>query len=253
VGRLTFFGLLLAVAAGGAVVWFGQSKDQGTEDGSILLFEDEAPPPGTDGGDPQAEEPVASAPSSGGLPRILPPDAAVEDVRDALALKDAAERSAALGSAYGSIGRIAQQERVLTGIRRYANDVEDAQVRGVTWAALGANHSGTVRAWLAGRLRDGPTTPDRIGALLGLAHDAEKPPRAARSLGGLPHRQGALPERLDVRGALPALFIALATDGVAKDALRDALAVLETTLVEARDFYGEQAEAVAALRVRLGR
>lgn len=252
-----FLLLLLAVGAGGALVWFSQRAAEEPEDG-FLLPVDDAPRTPPKRAETPDERPVASAPSASGLPRILPPDAAVEDIRDALARKEPKAREAALQSTYDSIGRIAQQSRILVALQRYAGDVEDAAVRGVTWAALGANREGSARAWLAGRLSRGPTLQDRVGALLGLAYDPKATPTRARSLGGLPHRRGTLPERLDVRAALASLFVALQGDTPQdadriEAALLDVLPVLESTLTKSGAFYKMHGEAVAGLRARLDR
>ena len=129
-----------------------------------------------------------------GVPRVLPPDAAIEDVRDALALPDEAARVHALQAAYAAITRLAQDTQVVDGLQRYVLRVEDPLARGVVLAALGASRDGRTLAWLAKRLRDGASSEERTGAFLGLiyAHSGEQL-RCSNTLGGLTHTFDALP------------------------------------------------------------
>jgi hypothetical protein len=142
-----------------------------------------------------------------GLPRVLPPDAAVEDIRDALALSGDA-RIDGLRRAHVAIARLlAQDDAVATPLRSYAQDVEDAAVRGNVIAAFGARREAASEAWLRDRLAAAPTAPERIGALIAFARpDAARPEddpavreASAATLGGLPYRYVALeatPDRI---------------------------------------------------------
>lgn len=241
--------LLVAALAAGALWWLGSQGDAPPADDTLLAFDDDEPAP-KEVGTPETPRtvPTAATPSERGMPRILPPDAAIEDIRDALALKDAAAREASLRAAYGSIGRIAQAPRILVGLQRHAVTVEDARVRGATYAALGANTSGPSHAWLARKLADGPALEDRIGALLGLAYDANGSERTAAALGGLPHKSDALPKRVDVREALPRVLASL--EG---DALLDVLPVLEASLEAHDGWFATLAPEVTALRAKAER
>ncbi|MDF1701764.1 MAG: hypothetical protein P1V36_11465 [Planctomycetota bacterium] len=247
--RIALLLLLTALLAGGLLLWLDSREDTTGGEDLILSLEEGRPdePRGPADQDEPATTPTATAPTAHGVPRILPPDAAIEDVRDALALGDADARTAALAAAYGSIGRIAAGPRILAGLQRYAIALDDARVRGVVYAALGTNTSGPSHAWLARQLASGPALEDRLGALLGLAYDAKAPVAVVAALGGLPCRQDALPKRVDVREALPALLTAL--EGAA---VRDALPVLEASLAEHGAWYAASREAIERLRAQVG-
>ncbi len=242
--------LLIAALAGGVLLWVSRSETE-TPDDAWESLDDPleegfvAPRKGA-GEDPEGGLP-AIAESPRGLPRILPPEAAIEDMRDALAITKRSEKTTALRSAYESIGRIAQQPRILEGLQRYAVAVEDPLVRGVVYAALGANTSGPSRAWLAERLKDGPTLVDRVGALLGLAYDAGATEAFAAVFGGLPHLAGALPERLDVRDGLAVLLAALETDPSETDARTDVAAVLKASLAKHPTWFANERAALLRL------
>ena len=199
--------LLLAVAAAGFGIWaLLGSEDEGPaleEDAGTLVdlagSEGDAPP------DPSAAErgaPTATKNRGRGLPRVLPPDAAVEDVRDALALAGV-EREQALAKARASIARLAVQgEKVLNGLRRYVASVEDPVVRGVVTSALGRARDEENLRWLTTRLAKAATSEERIGALIALADPGQDegdaaaiPPGSARStlLGDMPYTYVALP------------------------------------------------------------
>ncbi len=247
--RTTLVLLLLALLAGGVLLWLNaRSARTPAQDDLLDLFEDDTPKDAGAADRPVASTPAAEVGTPRGVPRILPPDAAIEDVRDAQALEDIGARRAALAAAYASIGRIAQTERILGGLQRYALDVEDARVRGATYAALGANTSGPSRAWLVERLREERDDVARLGALLGLAYAKAQDARDATALGDLPHRTGALPARVDVRDALPAIVARL--DGTVG---RDALVVLRASLGAHDGWYDALKPAVAALEKRVGR
>jgi hypothetical protein len=242
------FLLLLGVLAGGVLVWVSQGETESPDDTWDPLDEGlGAPPPRKRSGDEPGESAPAIAASPRGLPRILPPGAAIEDVRDALAVTKRSETVAMLQMAYDSIGRIAQQPRILTGLQRYALAVEDPQVRGAVYAALGANTSGPSRAWLAARLKDGPTLVDRVGALLGLAYDAGATEAYAEVFGGLPHLPGALPERLDVRDGLAVVLAALEKDPSEALARGDVAAVLRASLAKHPKWFAKERAAMRRL------
>lgn len=247
--RTTLFLLLLALIAGGVLLALNARGRQVPPADDLLdeLDDDTPPRPRTVVSDEATPTPAADTPTPTGVPRILPPDAAIEDVRDALAMGDDDARAAALRAAYGSMGRIAQAPRILAGLQRHALGIEDARVRGVTYAAIGANTSGTSHAWLATRLTKSPGAEARVGALLGLAYTDEGSERTARSLGGLPHRIGALPKRADVRTALAAWLPTLSGE-----AARDALPVLRASLAAHDGWYAELRDDVTALESRLG-
>lgn len=247
--RVVLLLLLTALLAGGLLLWLDSREDATGGEDLILSLEDggpDEPRPLADQDEP-ATTPTATAPTAHGVPRILPPDAAIEDVRDALALTDAEARAGALAAAYASIGRIAAGPRILAGLQRYAVALDDPRVRGVVYAALGANTSGPSHAWLARQLASGPALEDRLGALLGLAYDAQAPAVPVAALGGLPCRRGALPKRVDVREALPALLTAL--EGAA---VRDALPVLEASLAEHGGWYAASRTTIESLRAKAG-
>jgi hypothetical protein len=188
---------------------------------------------------PRKAAPAAPAPPSG-LPRLLPPDAALEDVRDALALEEASARADALHEATRGLARFAGDERRLAALERLRAAEPDPRVRAVALAALGASRDGVHLAWLALRLGRGPA-PDRLGALIALAEDPKGQPGRAATLGDLPYRYGALPERSDVRSALATLAPALDAATAA-----DALPIVERT----NDLRGGLGEVVAALRAK---
>jgi hypothetical protein len=190
-GVLLVLGLLAAAAL---VLW--ALEDGADEDGFAL-----------DGGAdtrraPQAAEPNAPpAPPAAnesrardGVPRVLPPDAAIEDVRDALALVDEAARVQALQAAYAAITRLVTDSQVVDGLQHYVLRVEDPIARGVVLAALGASRDGRTLAWLAKRLRDGASSEERTGAFLGLVYASSgEQLRCSNTLGGFTHTFDALP------------------------------------------------------------
>ena len=138
-----------------------------------------------------------------GLPRVLPPDAAVEDIRDALSLEGAA-RSEELQRAVAAIGRLAiDGPAVLQGLRTYAASVEDARVRGCVLASLGTERNESHRVWLRTRMESAPTAEERLGALIALAH----PPRTRKRM--LPAPEEATASCL---GGLRYTFVPLETD-----------------------------------------
>lgn len=249
--RATLSLLLLALVAAGVFLFLGSTGDGPPtyEDTDVI---DTRPPretPDTVPDEPETPAVVAAGPA--GVPRILPPDAAIEDVRDALTLEDTAARAEALRAAGGALGRIAQTPRVLQGLQKYVRTVSDPRVRAVVYAALGANTSGIARAWLAEQLQRETTPAARLGALLGLAHDAEASERTAEVLGGLPYRAGALPARLDVREALGEALAAFAEEA-GQAAARDALPVLRETVRRHPTWFEDQAARIDALARTVG-
>ncbi len=129
-----------------------------------------------------------------GVPRVLPPDAAIEDVRDALALTDADARTRAAQDAYDAIARIANDSTgVAEGLQRYVLRVEDGIARGIVLAALGTNRDAGNLAWLAGRLGGGASSAERQGAFLGLTRGDHTPAAPCGTLAGIKHPLGPLP------------------------------------------------------------
>lgn len=137
-----------------------------------------------------------------GVPRVLPPDAAIEDVRDALALEDEGRRERAVQDAFDAITRIVQDPGVVEGLERYVLRVEDPVARGVVLAAIGARRDTATLSWLAERLRDGANVEERIGAFVGLTYAAGRSRGVCRSLSGLRVPFGKLPTRRDVLAAV---------------------------------------------------
>lgn len=183
--------LLLGLLAAAALVWFLVH-----EEGSDPERDD----PFTEAGPARAEgaRPAAVGPDSGqaplrrrsnpwshaqrtGLPRVLPADAAVEDVRDALA-RSPEERGDALELARDAMLRLASEgEPIVRGLRTYADAVEDEVVRGIVLASLGTLRTEAHRHWLCEQLENAPTTAERMGALIALAQPRD--PRLSKRKG----------------------------------------------------------------------
>ena len=174
-GILLVLGLLAAAALVFWVLAGSGGGDTGLDleaDGRAAVAPPAAPPtPVQSAGDPAPSAPRVSVLPRDGVPRVLPPDAAIEDVRDALALADAAQRARDVQAAYEAVARVAADPDVIRELQRYVGRVEDPVARGIVLAALGANrHAGNID-WLAQQLLSGKTEEDRLGALLGLAWD----------------------------------------------------------------------------------
>lgn len=175
---------------------------------------------------PEAGDPV---------PRILPPDAAIEDLRDALALGDD-ERGPALQSAFDGAARLAAgSETARSTLRRRIDKLGDVRLRGVATAALGTSPTDANQRWLRTALRDGTNDEMRLGALIALARPAasDEGAAAARStlLGSLAYPYGPLRDDTRLLGAV-ARFLD-STNGVA---MRDALPIV-TASVKASAVY----------------
>lgn len=147
--------------------------------------------------------PPAPAPGdpagSDDIPRILPPDAAIEDVRDALAL-EASERGDTLQAAFAGVVRLAGgPSRAAPLLRRHLDEESDPRVRGIGMAALGVDRSESNRRRLRLLLRDGESNEVRMGALIALARPPGEQRAVARGaesalLGGLRYGYDALPD-----------------------------------------------------------
>lgn len=188
--------LILGLVAAAALVF--RALEEGRQEGGFELEDGAAPGTPETGPAPRAE---TSPPPTGpgktaardGVPRVLPPDAAIEDVRDALAQKGAA-RTRDVQAAYAAIARIANEGyEILRGLQRYVSDVEDPVVRGIVLAALGANRDPRNLTWLASRLRFGVSSAERVGAFLGLAYGSSDVKATCNALGGITHPVGPLP------------------------------------------------------------
>jgi len=198
--------LLLAVAVAGFGIWsLLGSEDEGPAlDDDVGTLVDSRGAEGDTPSDSSVAErgaPTATKNRGRGLPRVLPPDAAVEDVRDALALSGV-EREQALAKARASISRLSVQgEKVRNGLRRYVESVEDPVVRAVVTSALGRSRDEGNLRWLSTRFAKAATSEERIGALIALADPVQDeddaaaiPPGSARStlLGDMPYTYVAL-------------------------------------------------------------
>lgn len=158
-----------------------------------------------------------------GIPRVLPPDAAIEDVRDALAL-ESEERTTALREASQAISRLAAQgEDALRPLRKYARKVEDPVARGVVVASLGTARSDENIRTLAESWSRGATDAERMGALIALAHpqknESSSPDEATSEvLASLPYQHVALPTSMTVLKA-GARFLDRSQGALSQDAL----------------------------------
>ena len=191
--------IALAVVAG-AVLWLLLAEgDEPTSLDPDLTGSLDTPvdPPSEDDMPTVVAPPTPQTPGAEpGLPRVLPPDAAVEDFRDALTLTGEA-RADEMQRAHAAIGRLAKEgPAVIQGLRRYADRVEDETIRGLVFASLGTNRSEAHRQWLRDRFAGAPTKEERVGALIALAQPLPKPKRTdpkpteatSALLGGLRYR-----------------------------------------------------------------
>jgi hypothetical protein len=187
-----------------------------------------APPAGSEPPAPPPALPTGDGPDADPVPRILPPDAALEDIRDALTAEDEAARGPALQAAFVSTTRVADSRTsILREFHRRIEREEDARVRGVATAAMGSSSAEENRRWLHGMLTSGVAKEDRLGALVALARPTKATRRDAISearapaLGGLAYDYTALPEDED-------LLIALASflDSTESEGTSDALPIL---------------------------
>lgn len=162
-------------------------------------------PPAATGAARPARSPVATPGAAGeqgaeaGVQRLLPADAALEDLRDALALEGDA-RAAALREAWIATGRIAASRRkVLLELHELIRDESDDVLRGVATSALGATRTDENLRWLETRLAASATFEVRLGALIALARPGASAgrPRAGalrvNALGGLVCDYAVLP------------------------------------------------------------
>jgi len=101
------------------------------------------------------------------VPRVLPPDAAIEDIRDALAAEDRIETQ----EAYERFGRLAASTgRVRTALRKQLAATTDPRVRAIAIAAIGHARDPDNERWLRSILNDKRAAgSDRSSALLALA------------------------------------------------------------------------------------
>jgi hypothetical protein len=207
---LTALLLLALVALGGLVVLvFSTDADDPAPQGSLDHATDDSRESDEtdDSADGPAESVVVTDPGVDAplVPRVLPPDAAIEDVRDALFAGDAE----ALTEADARIGRLASLSIAsLRSLQRQITMTDDPRVRGVALAALGALGSEASLRFLCGRLRVDAAPEEIIGALLGLfrdrrddADDASLVEVAALSLGDLRVEVDTLPSDAYVRDA----------------------------------------------------
>lgn len=172
-------------------------------------------------------EPEPDLPDTGPedvVPRILPPDAALEDIRDALA-RGGEEGARELRVAYEATGRIAAEKTsVMHALHRQIESLEDPRARGVATAALGGARSEANRRWLEGMLSSGRTPEDRLGGLIALAWPAEdakagrRASAVAASLGGLRYEYTALGDETTLADAMVA-FLAAHPGASAQDAV----------------------------------
>lgn len=103
----------------------------GSDAPDVVALDEAAADPAGPVDAPQERPPV--------VPRVLPPDAALEDVRDALVAVD----RDALAQAYASIGRLADRSAPsLTALQRQIQRTDDTRVRGV--AIVATSRSGSV-------------------------------------------------------------------------------------------------------------
>jgi len=155
------------------------------------------------------------------VPRVLPPDAAIEDLRDALTAP-ATSRTQAVQAAYEAITRIADDGAgVSKGLRSYVERVERPLTRGIVLAGLGSDRGTTNLGWLTRRLRNAGTDTERLGALLGLAFGKSEFATTSQILAGIKHPIGDLPTDRPTLTAL-AGFV----DRTRGDAAADAAAIL---------------------------
>ncbi len=160
------------------------------------------------------------------VPRILPPDAAIEDIRDALAIT-AAERKEPLQLAFINAERLAGgTSRVASLLRRRVADLTDRRVRGVAIAASGIDRSEANTKRLRLLLRDGESNEVRMGALIALARppsEWNEIPASAESslLGGLRYTYAPLPDESRLLAVVGRVL-----DDVDGVAFRDALPII---------------------------
>lgn len=209
------FLLALGLLAAAALVYW--ALEDGGGDEGFDLDRDELPreadaaaPVGTPGRAPDTQPPkkapAAVAPQGDLVPRVLPPDAAIEDVRDALTLTGS-KRTREVQAAYSAIARIADDAPgVRQGLQRYLARVESPVARGIVLAGLGSDRAPANITWLTQRLLAAKTTPERIGALHGLAFGASEYTQTATTLAGIKMPAGSLPTGRDTRTAVAAFL-----------------------------------------------
>lgn len=161
---------VVAVLAGGALFYMALRTSGVDEDASEeqASHESDARPEahGRDEDRPAAEaderETQPATTPSDFVPRILPADAALEDVRDAYVAQDAE----ALTHAYEQLVRLSSTRRAL--IMRELPTTDGASVRGIALAALGRNARPADLDWIAGQLGASTFPSEQLGALIGL-------------------------------------------------------------------------------------
>lgn len=181
-GAPAVFAALLAVLAGGALFYLAlrtdPDADEVIEDPPRYERDSEAAPPERD------DDPVAAQPADGtepptnapgeSVPRILPADAALEDVRDAFVAGDVE----ALTRAYEQLIRLSSTRRAL--IMQELPTTDGASVRGIALAALGVHGRAADLDWIASRLGASGFPSEQLGALIGLcSYKAEATERVA--------------------------------------------------------------------------
>lgn len=236
--------LTTLVVAAGLAAWalFQTDEDHAdppTDRSDDAAFQDEpsvaADLGTTPGGAPDSARtnPGSRAP---GVPRLLPADAALEDLRDALALEGDG-RAAALAEAWQATGRVvARHGKVRREMHALIESEEDPLLRAVATSALGTDRSDANERWLRVRLGTAAAVEQRVGALVALAHpdaDAGRPREGTvrvAALGGLACAYAALPEGASMRAATVQFLDA--TDGAEA---RDTLPVLVLAVRTSRD------------------
>ncbi len=160
---LALFALLLL--AGVAILVVAYFEESEPADEQAVYDEDEEPEPNDEPAD--APPVVDDDDDPRRVPRVLPPDAALEDIRDALAANDVD----ALQAAYEQLGRLAASKgRVRTALRNQIASMADADVRAIAIAAIGQSRDDDNEEWLVSVLTDRRAAlTDRTSALVALA------------------------------------------------------------------------------------
>ena len=189
----------------GAVAWGvlgGKADPEPVDDYEHTeVFADVAPTP------PPVREPANVEPRRASnepvVPRVLPPDAALEDVRDALFAND----PDLLVEASTSIGRLASQSaQSLVALQRQIDRTDDARIRGVAIVATSRSRSDAALRYASKQLiqtkrREAPDIVGSFAALL-LAPNAKTKPVALSQLSDLPVIVGDVDARDHVERAI---------------------------------------------------
>ncbi len=230
------FVLGLGLLAAAALVYWALEDGGGDEgfdlDRDELPREADAAPPGeAPDAQPPKQAPPAPAPEGDLVPRVLPPDAAIEDVRDALTLTGP-KRTREVQAAYDAIVRIADDAPgVRQGLQRYLARVESPLARGIVLAGLGSDRAPANITWLSQRLVTATTAPERIGALHGLAFGTSEFAQTSETLAGIKMPVGHLPPGREARKAVGTFL-----DGKHGAAATDANAVVLLNVSEQVDY-----------------